>query len=79
MDALHESSQPFSVILTKVDRIKKPEQIRVKSDAIVAKIVEQGLTMCNPVVHLVSAHTGFGLPELKTDAVFILEQPKAVS
>ena len=74
MDTLTSSSQPFSLVLTKVDRIKKEKEVKERADAIVSGVVEKGLTMCNPVVHLVSSHSGFGIQELKTGAVFILEQ-----
>ena len=63
-------------MLTKVDRIKQEKDILAKTDAIVKTVIDKGLTMCNPVVHLVSSHSGFGLKELKSDAVFIYEQPK---
>ena len=63
-------------MLTKVDRIKQEKDILAKTDAIVKTVIDKGLTMCNPVVHLVSSNSGFGLKELKSDAVFIYEQPK---
>jgi len=63
-------------VLTKVDRIKQEKDILAKTDAIVKTVIDKGLTMCNPVVHLVSSHTSFGLKELKSDAVFIYDQPK---
>lgn len=74
MDALTESSQPFSVVFTKVDKMKNEKEIKPKAEEIILEILDKGLTMCNPIVHLVSSHTGFGLKELKSDCTFILDQ-----
>jgi len=76
MQTFTESSQPFSLVFTKVDRIKKELQVREKAERIINDVVGKGLTMCNPIVHLVSAHTGYGLKELRSDSVFIFSQPK---
>ena len=76
MDTLQESQQLFSLVLTKVDKIKHEKDIRPKADAVIEQITSAGLSHANPIVHLVSSYTGFGLKELKSDCVFILEQEK---
>lgn len=62
--------------MTKVDKIKHEKDIRPKADAVVAEITSTGLTFANPIVHLVSSYTGFGLKELKSDCIFICDQEK---
>ena len=64
------------MVLTKVDKIKNENDVKPRADEIVNKIIAEGQTLASPVVHLVSSHTGFGMRELKSDCVFILEQDK---
>ena len=65
--------------MTKVDKIKKEAEIVPKAQEIIDKVLAKGNMMCNPVVHLVSAHTGFGLKELRSNCVFTLELEKLSS
>ena len=76
MDTLTESSQPFTLVLTKVDKIKQGEKIMDKAKTTVDQVIDSGFTLCNPIVHLVSSYSGFGLKELRSNAVFTLEQEK---
>jgi len=76
METLTDSEQPFNLIFTKVDKIKNEKDILPKAEEIIDTIISKGQTLCNPIVHLVSTKTGFGLKELRSDCVFIYEQPK---
>ena len=73
MDALTESQQPFNLVLTKVDKIKNEKEVWPKAEKVIAAIEYEGL-LCNPIVHLVSAHSGFGITEFRSDCVFIFDQ-----
>ena len=50
-----------------------------KAQEIIDKVMDKGQVMCSPVVHLVSAQTGFGMKELSSNCVFTLEQQKLSS
>jgi len=47
-----------------------------KAKEVIDTVMTKGHVMCNPIVHLVSAHTGFGLKELRSNCIFTLEQEK---
>lgn len=74
MDMLTDSHKQYTLVLTKVDKIKKEADIRTKTDAVVNTVISKGHLLCSPVVHLVSSYTGFGMKELRSDCIYILEQ-----
>ena len=77
MDVLTTKMTPFSLVLTKADKLKKVEEVRPRADKIIEQISEKGLLqLCIPIVHIVSSHTGFGINELRSDLVYIFDQDK---
>ena len=76
MQFLTDNSQPFTLVMTKIDRIKQEKEIVPKAQEIINTVMEKGQVMCSPLVHLVSAQTGFGMTELRSNCVFTLEQQK---
>jgi len=62
------------VVLTKVDKIKSGKEILDRGNQIVETIKEKGLIIvCSPLIHMVSAHSQFGMEELKSSLVMTLE------
>ena len=72
MDALTETHQQFSLVLTKVDKIKNEKEVRPRAAEIISAVEDKGL-LCNPIVHLVSSHSGFGIQEFRSDCIFIFD------
>ena len=58
MDMLTDQQLIYTVVLTKVDKIKSGKEILERGNQIVEKIKEKGLIIvCSPLIHMVSAHT----------------------
>ena len=76
MDMLVENSLLFTLVLTKVDKVKG-SQVRDKANSVIDEVKQKGfMGVCSPIVFLTSAYTNYGLPELKSGLVHALEQPK---
>lgn len=79
MDMLTDMQLIYTVVLTKCDKIKSGKEILDRGSQIVDKIKEKGLIIvCSPLIHLVSAHTQFGMEELKSSLVMTLDQTKMI-
>jgi GTP-binding protein EngB required for normal cell division len=64
MDVLSDTSKPYNLILTKIDKLKS-KQVLIKSEAMCDYIISEGHAgLCSPIVHMVSSHTGYGIHEL---------------
>ena len=64
---------PFNLTLTKVDK-EKNNKIMETSNSIIEEIKKKGFAgICSPIVHLTSAHTDYGLIELKSSLIFSLD------
>lgn len=76
MDMLVENSLLFSLVLTKVDKVKS-SHVRDQANSVIDEVKQKGfMGVCSPLVFLTSAYTSYGLPELKSGLVHALEQPK---
>ena len=73
MKMLTDQTIPFNLVLTKADKMKgKKLERRLKeiTDTVLAK---GNAGTLNPIVHMTSAHASYGLGELMSDMVFILD------
>ena len=73
MKMLTDSSIPFNLVLTKADKMPAKgleNRFRKVIDEVLAKGTAGAV---NPIVHLTSTHTGYGVEELMSDMVFVLE------
>jgi GTP-binding protein EngB required for normal cell division len=64
MNVLADTSKPYSLVLTKIDKLKS-KTVHSNAEAMCDYIISEGhAALCSPIVHLVSSHTGYGIHEL---------------
>ncbi|MFN7180275.1 ribosome biogenesis GTP-binding protein YihA/YsxC [Hyphomonas sp.] len=69
MDLLDGAAVPYQLVLTKVDKVPKPE-VEATALAVAAKLKKRGAA--HPVVLQTSAEKGWGIPELRAEIVALL-------
>ena len=70
MTMLDEAAVSCQVVLTKADKVR-PAELAARLAAIAAELKTH--VACHPVIHVTSAHTGAGIPELRAALAALTE------
>ena len=73
VNMLTETHRPFMIVLTKADKVNDT-QLETAMNTVADEMKSMG-ALCNPNIHAVSAYNGYGMYELLSNLVFLLDFP----
>ena len=78
LDLLCEHTKPFTIVLTKADKVKS-KFVEKNAQQVIDTVLDKGLSeVCLPIVHMCSTFTGYGMHELKCGMIMQFDQQKLI-
>jgi GTP-binding protein EngB required for normal cell division len=73
IEMLSESHRPFMIIHTKADKVKD-ESIKLELEK-TATFIKGAGSLSSPFIHAISSYNGYGMLELLSNLVYMLDMP----